>query len=258
MLGCVCPHPPLLVPEIGGAGRVAVSSTVDAMQHLAALLGPLDTVVVISPHTLGYADTFTVKTADVLRGDFSDFGCPTVGNVVPCDRELAAALLEMAKDEHAPILESVDDDALDHGVLVPLTFLAPQKLVSLSVVSSYEGHKALGALVRRCADHLGRRVLFLASGDLSHRLLPSAPSGFDPRGTVFDESVVELLERGDFAGLSELDRSLVAGAGECGLRSLIALGAFLGDDSRVNPQVLSYEGPYGVGYLVAAFGLEAA
>jgi aromatic ring-opening dioxygenase LigB subunit len=258
VLGCVCPHPPLLVPEIGGAGRTAVSATIAAMQRLATLLGPLDTIVVISPHTHGYGDAFTVKTAETLRGDFSDFGCPTVGRVIPCDRELADALLEEAQAEEGLVLESVDDAGLDHGILVPLTFLAPQQLVSLSVVSSYEAHKALGMLVRRCADALQRHVLFLASGDLSHRLIPSAPAGFDPRGTVFDMSVVELLERGDFAGLSTLDRGLVAAAGECGLRSLIALGAFLGEDAKTNPQVLSYEGPYGVGYLVGAFGSEAA
>lgn len=258
MLGCVCPHPPLLVPEIGGAGRTAVAATTAAMQRLATLLGPLDTVVVISPHTHGYSDTFTVKTAETLRGDFADFGCPTVGRELPCDLELTEALLRTAHDEAALQLDPVGDDRLDHGILVPLMFLTPRRLVALSVVSSYEAHKALGALVRRCADSVDREVLFLASGDLSHRLIPSAPAGFSPRGITFDTSVVELLERGDFDGLSRLDRGLVAEAGECGLRSLIALGACLGGDTHANPQVLSYEGPYGVGYLVGAFGLEAA
>jgi aromatic ring-opening dioxygenase LigB subunit len=257
MLGCVCPHPPLLVPEIGRDGRAAVSATIAAMQRLSDLLGPLDTVVAISPHTPGYGDAFTVKSAGTLHGDFAAFGCPTVGRELPCDLEFVDLLLESAH-LGGLLLESVDDDSLDHGVLVPLTFLAPQRLVSLSVASSYESHKALGSLVRRCADQLARPVLFLASGDLSHRLIPSAPAGFDPRGRVFDASIVELLEQGDFDGLSNLDRSLVAGAGECGLRSLIALGAYLGDDARTNPQVLNYEGPYGVGYLVGAFGLEAA
>ncbi len=258
MPGCVCPHPPLLVPEIGRDGRAAVSATIAAMQRLSTLLGPLDTVVAISPHTPGYGDAFTVKSAPALRGDFAAFGCPTVGREMPCDLEFVDTLLELAHGEGGLLLESVDDDSLDHGVLVPLTFLAPQRLVSLSIVNSYESHKALGSLVRRCADQLARPVLFLASGDLSHRLIPSAPAGFDRRGRVFDASIVELLEHGDFGGLSDLDRSLVSGAGECGLRSLIALGAYLGDDARTNPQVLNYEGPYGVGYLVGAFGLEAA
>ena len=44
------------------------------------------------------------------------------------------------------------------------------------------------------------------------------------------------------------------GAAECGLRSFVTLGGFLGKDATVDPQVLSYEGPFGVGYMVALFG----
>jgi len=63
---------------------------------------------------------------------------------------------------------------------------------------------------------------------------------------------------GDFTGLSAMDPILLEGAAECGLRSFITLGGFLGDDALVEPQVLSYEGPFGVGYMVAHFGRSAA
>ena len=126
--------------------------------------------------------------------------------------------------------------------------------MSLSIVNAYGEHRALGQLVRRCAEELGRETLFVASGDLSHRLIPSAPAGYDPRGRTFDELLLHAFEAGDFAALSHLDRGIVGGAGECGLRSFIALGGFLGDDARVDPHVYSYEGPFGVGYLVARFG----
>jgi AmmeMemoRadiSam system protein A len=50
----------------------------------------------------------------------------------------------------------------------------------------------------------------------------------------------------------DLDEDLINRAGECGLRSIvIMLGALDGLDVR--PEVLSYEGPFGVGYLVASF-----
>ena len=61
-----------------------------------------------------------------------------------------------------------DGDVLDWGVLVPLSFLRVRRIVSLSIVSAYGEHRALGQLVRRCAEELGRDTLFLASGDLSH------------------------------------------------------------------------------------------
>jgi AmmeMemoRadiSam system protein B len=258
MQGCVCPHPPILIPEIGRASRQAIAATVTAMERLADALGDQRTVVIISPHTPGYVDAHTVKTAPTLRGDFGAFGCPDVGSQIANDVELANAIVAAAHEQDTVVIEPESSGLLDHGVLVPMHFLHAASLVSLSVVDAYEDHRALGQLVRRCADDLGRDVVFAASADLSHRLTPSAPAGYDPQGSVFDRRVVELLSEGDFASLTLLDDKLIHAAGQCGLRSLVALGGFLGDEASRDPQILSYEGPFGVGYLVAGFGLAEA
>ena len=120
-------------------------------------------------------------------------------------------------------------------------------------MSAYGEHRTLGQLVRRCAEELGRDALLLASGDLSHALIHGAPAPYDPRGRLFDDEVVHVLLVGDFAALGRIDTILLEGAAECGLRSFIALGGFLGDDATVAPEILSYEGPFGVGYMVARF-----
>ena len=65
---------------------------------------------------------------------------------------------------------------------------------------------------------------------------------------------MQLLGAGDFVGLGRIDPILLEGAAECGLRSFMALGGFLGDDAVVEPEILSYEAPFGVGYMVARFG----
>jgi aromatic ring-opening dioxygenase LigB subunit len=254
MQGCICPHPPLLIPEIGGDALKAVAATVHGMETLAADVGQPETVVVVSPHTPGYADAHVVKIAPRLSGDFGSFGCPQAEFAFVNDGALVDLLLALAGGERDVTLRPGEDDLLDHGALVPLSFLRPGRVVSISIVNSYSSHRALGQLVRRCAEELGRDVLFLASGDLSHRLIPSAPAGYDPRGKTFDEMLLHAFEAGDFGALSTLDRGIISGAGECGLRSFIALGGFLGDDTLVDPHVYSYEGPFGVGYLVARFG----
>jgi aromatic ring-opening dioxygenase LigB subunit len=227
------------------------------MERLADAVGEPRTAIIISPHTPTYFDVFNVKTAPVLAGDFAAFGAPEVRRQLPNDLEFAQALLAAGKEHDLP-LEGSTDATLDHGIMVPLYFLRPQSLVSLSIVSDYAVHRRLGAAVRAVADQLRRNdLLFIASADLSHRLIRGAPAGYDERGAVFDRRVVELLTEGDFASLEALDVELVRRAGECGLRSLIALGGFLGDEAGRNPQVFSYEGPFGVGYLVAGFGLGA-
>ncbi len=251
--GCVCPHPPLLIPAVGGENRRQVQATVDAMERLAADVGPADLAIVISPHTPGYADAVAVRTPATLWGDFAAFRSPSVGVEIDNDVEFVQRLIERADGEADLDVEPLDDELLDHGVLVPLFFLSARRLVNLAVARPYELHARLGRLIRETVDELGRQALFVASGDLSHRLQPGAPAGYDPRGAQFDATVVDHFRRADLDGLRRLDPSLVQGAGECGLRSFIALGAYLGADAGP-ARVLSYEGPFGVGYAVAAFG----
>ncbi len=254
MQGCICPHPPLLIPEVGGSSIRRVAATKQALERLAELVGEPETAVVISPHTDGYGDAHVVRTAPRLHGDFGRFRRPEAAFSYDNDLPFAELLLALAGDSKKLRVVPDDGDVLDWGVLVPLSFLRVQRVVSLSIVSSYSEHRALGQLVRRCAEELGRDTLFLASGDLSHALTHDAPAPYDPRGKLFDDEVVRLMRSGDFVGLSMMDPILLEGAAECGLRSFITLGGFLGDDATADPKVLSYEGPFGVGYLVAHFG----
>jgi aromatic ring-opening dioxygenase LigB subunit len=97
---------------------------------------------------------------------------------------------------------------------------------------------------------LGRRAAFIASGDLSHRLKRGAPAGYYPRAHLFDEEVVEAIRNCATQRIVEIDQELRGAAGECGYRSmLVAIGAT--EDLDTNCEVISYEAPFGVGYLVA-------
>ena len=96
------------------------------------------------------------------------------------------------------------------------------------------------------------RVAWIASGDMSHRLKEDGPYGFDPSGPKFDEQFIKLLKIKDIQGILNLPERLVQEAGECGLRSFcMLLGALEASKVQWQPEILSYEGPFGVGYLVA-------
>jgi AmmeMemoRadiSam system protein A len=97
-----------------------------------------------------------------------------------------------------------------------------------------------------------RFAILIASGDLSHRLTPDAPYGYRPEGPVFDRLVIDALREREWKRIEGLDPDLIEEAGECGLRPLaILLGAARA--AGLDSQVLSYEGPFGVGYPVVAF-----
>lgn len=261
--GCVCPHPPLLVPDIGGRELAKVADSVAAMRELADIVGSLspDVLVVISPHSPLLSSSFAIKDADKLRGDFAQFGC-RVGLERPNDLELAKAIIRGSAERGVSVtpLPSGTSVALrkrgelDHGVLVPLYYLGERSqapLVSLSLsMLPYESHFALGELVADCCEELGRRAVFVASGDLSHRLIPGAPAGFSPRGKDFDAMIAEIVETGDFQRLIAIDEDLVEEAGECGFRSIHTMWGAL-HRYELSNRLLSYEGPFGVGYLVS-------
>ena len=46
--------------------------------------------------------------------------------------------------------------------------------------------------------NLGRRAVFVASGDLSHKLRDDGPYGFAPEGPEFDRQITEAMAEGDF------------------------------------------------------------
>lgn len=263
-LGIVAPHPPIMVPQVGGPDAEVTRASIDAMHGAARALRHFapETVVLMSPHAHAFRDAFIVRTASRLHGDLGQFGAPGVSHEGPGDPELAAAILAEAESAGIPAVademaRGLASGPLDHGVLVPMSFLDPGAEYPLVVTSlsflPYEQHRHFGEAIAAAADRIGRRVAFVASGDCSHRLVPQAPAGYSPRAHLFDEELVRLLGASDFAGLSDIDEELIDEAGECGLRSFITLGGFL-EGAETTGKVLAYEGPWGVGYLTAVFG----
>ncbi len=262
------PHPPLIVPSVGGGRISEVASTVQAMKSLARELAATspETLVVLTPHGNVFSDCITCLSEAVLYGDFKDFGSQTEGSTYNNDRELLVQIAKRSVNEGINFI-SVDLECaasnhlrgtLDHGVLVPMYYVEPAldyeiRLLPISTgfLSNLELY-TLGKIIQESAAVLDRRVAVIASGDMSHRLKDEGPYDYHPDGQAFDFKIKTLLEAGDAQGIYDLPVNLRDNAGECGYRSIvIMLGAL--DGLKFNSQVFSYEGPFGVGYLVAGF-----
>jgi AmmeMemoRadiSam system protein A len=260
-LGLITPHPPIMVPEVGHDRAEVTRSSIDAMRMAARLLERFDpeTIVIMSPHAPVLRDMFAVDTSAEFAGSLADFNAPSVDIRTAGDAQLAKAILQEASRSDVPAFDRTTVDALepgwlDHGVLVPMSFLDrrgrwPLVVLSLSFLP-YDAHTRFGHAIARAAASVGRRIAFVASGDASHRLTPDAPAGYAPRARDFDAEVARIVAADDFPALSDMDPDLVEAAGECGLRSWITLGGYL-EGREVATRVLSYEGPWGVGYLTA-------
>ncbi|HKS08913.1 MAG TPA: AmmeMemoRadiSam system protein A [Pyrinomonadaceae bacterium] len=252
----IAPHPPIMVPEVGRESIAAVRQSIEAMALLTerVIASGAETVILISPHAPLEMDSFVAYEGPEVYGDFANFHAPETSVSAPLDRELLAAITVSSRCENFRISTLPDTD-LDHGITVPLYFLLRNgwqgKVVALGYsFLSNDDHIRFGRCIKKAIDLLGRPVGFIASGDLSHRLAPHAPAGFNPSAHVFDETVVAALRANDPQAIVDIDFNLRKLAGECGFRSmLVAIGA--STSLPLACEVMNYEAPFGVGYLVA-------
>lgn len=262
VLGIIAAHPPIMVPEVGGSRADVTRETAEAMRVAAQLLERFEpeTVVVMSPHAPTARDAFVVHAEPSVVGDLGDFGAAQVRYEASTDTELARAIIDAAVQAAVPAFDRSslgggwEREPLDHGVLVPMSFLDPDGRYPVVVLSlsflPLGQHVEFGKAIARAAENVGRKVAFVASGDCSHRLSPEAPAGFSPRAREFDDELVRHVEANDLVGMTSLDPRLVSEAGECGLRSFATLGGFL-EWTDATSRVLTYEAPWGVGYMTA-------
>jgi MEMO1 family protein len=274
LVGCfVTPHPPIIVAEVGGPNLARVRDTVASMTRLSEEMAALrpDTVVVTSPHTPFARNQMGVSLAPEYRGSLAFFGASQVRVDTKGDVVLGQRIIDEALDRDVPVMVIGAQNGamdLDHGVMVPLAYLiqglaaSPQLVLTTFSYLPVDTHVGFGEAIAEASLRSPRRVVYLASGDLSHRLTKDAPAGYDPLGRVFDHQVRDRLAAGDWEGLLSMDRGLINAAGECGYRSLAVLAGVVDHAAhaglRVQPEVLSYEGPFGVGYLVARLAISPA
>ncbi len=202
VFGVISPHPPIIIPEIGGAETEKATKTISALETAAKRLTDAkpDKLIIISPHK-------------------------------------------------------------DHGYAVPLYYLARHlplstKLEQIRIIDpSYEYYFNLGKEYGTEIDQSDLRTAVIASADLSHVLKDDGPYGYNPAGPKLDETIVNAVREKDAQRLLDLDHALLEDGAECGLRSILfLLGVFVGKEYTT--EVLSYEGPFGVGYMVATFEIK--
>lgn len=253
----IAPHPPLLVPEVGGSRIEQVADSQHALREFSRRIvnANPETILVISPHSPLDPRAFTARSTRELAGDFREFYAPAVKLAFPNDLEMVDAIKPAAAAEGVELRLHERDYALDHGALAPLYYLheagwrGPIVVLGFTLQSN-EKHLAFGRAIATAAGSINRRTAVVASADLSHRLVVDGPYEYEPSAHLFDEQIVDAIARGDAKGVIDIDPDLRNRAGECGYRSIvIALGA-VGSNLR-DHEVLSYEGPFGVGYMVA-------
>ncbi|MCD4760880.1 AmmeMemoRadiSam system protein B [bacterium] len=255
---CFVPHSPVLIPEVGKENLDKLKETVQAYQQLEneIYVAKPDVLVVISPHANSRSgEFFTISQQPKLKINFKEFG--DLVTKLEFDNEIGLAYQVKESCEYNCPIMLIAEENLDYGSAVPLFYLS-QHLPDVKIVSigsadlPPEEHIKFGEFIRKQINLSDKRVAVIASGDLSHKLHKDSPAGYSERAQEFDQTVIKLLNEKKTDELIHLDPKLIADVGQCGLKSLLIL---LGVIKELNyqPEKLSYQAPFGIGYLVENF-----
>ena len=254
------PHPPLIVPAVGKGGEKQIQETTDAYEKVAdeiAKIAP-ETIIITSPHSTMYTDYFHISPGKGAKGSFARFNAPEVSFDEEYDDKLVDAINDIAYEaDFAAGTLGERDPELDHGTMVPLWFIRKKykggKIVRIGLSGlGLLDHYCFGQMIQKAVNDTGRRVVFVASGDLSHKLQEYGPYGYSKEGPVYDERIMDVAKHASFGEMFDFKDDFCEKAAECGHRSFVIMAGAL-DGKAVNATVYSHQDVTGVGYGIASF-----
>jgi 3,4-dihydroxyphenylacetate 2,3-dioxygenase len=229
----------------------------------------LDAVVINSCHLISTFPT-VVDGTPRHRGVLTAQEAPELIHGVPYDYpgdyELAARLIARGRaDGRQSVLANDVHYPLDYGTVMPMVcYLDPAQrlpMVPVSVCLSADLGEAFGwgRCLAEVARETPKRVGFVASGSVSHKLVRDPPRGPRPDDEALDHRFAELLAAGEYeklwAWLPEFAR---AAEPEMGGRHLaMMLGTILGSGERFVSTVHAYGPSSGSGnYVISLRAVE--
>jgi hypothetical protein len=218
----VCPHPPLLVPEVASGA----ASDLDELR--AACLAAIDGLAT-ADRVLVVGSAATDATYDGRTGgSFGPYGAPSVrigsgDAVLPLSLAMGGWLLDQSKAARV----SRTYRAVPVGA-------PPADCVQL-------GKELAGG---------NDRLALLVMGDGAPRRSEHSPVHLHPRAEIFDSTVAQAFAAADADVLAALDPDLATELQAAGRAPWQVLAGALGE---LHGELLYDAAPYGVGYFVAAF-----
>ncbi len=255
VFAAIVPHPPESIPGIGAIKDIEkVKKTLTAFEQLRVDLerAAPDTIVIISPHSELQPYSFVINSSPKLVGSFADFGLAKSFEYKN-DTEIANRIRQNCRIDD--ISAHLHQNPLDYGTLIPLYHLTKNidpKIVHLSFsLMSYQQHFRYGQIIESIVGKKNsKRIAIIASGELSHRLMLGAPAGFSPEGEIFDRAIIHHLGENNLLSIMNMHKEVVEEVAECGIRSIVILMGAIHEEKYAF-KLLSYEGPFGIGYLTA-------
>ncbi|WBQ07251.1 class III extradiol dioxygenase subunit B-like domain-containing protein [Kribbella sp. CA-293567] len=224
----VCPHPPLLIPEVAGGAAAELDDLRAACLAAVDQLAEADSVVIV-----GSGPATGTRYDAAAGGSFGLYGAHGVrvgtgDPVLPLSLAVGAWLIAQSKAANLPRFS-----------------------ITVAADETPAACLDLGRRLAHGPDHIGLLVM----GDGSPRRSEHSPVHLHPRAELFDTTVAAALDLGDTATLAALDPELAAELHVAG-RAPWQVLAGATSVARLRGHLGYHAAPYGVGYFVASWTLE--
>ena len=224
-----------------------------------------DVTVLLTPHHVHVEGHMAVVVSGGMHGVLEG-GASRVELRASVDRDLARDVQHAMEEAAVPVVgvsygandQTAAVTPMDWATQIPIHFMGGRNSPAVPIVMiapardvSWELHVTAGRAIAIAAADSGKRVALVASCDHGHAHDPKGPYGYSPASKIFDDRVVDLVERDALDELLAFEPALVAEAKADSFWQMLMLHGAIGDRWRAD--VLSYEAPTYFGMLCAAF-----
>ncbi|WP_378956522.1 hypothetical protein [Pelosinus sp. sgz500959] len=250
--GAIVPHAPTLLEDEMDHKS---SSVIKALQDIGVKMQEWGVEVVVAATTHWQnEEKFFIDNSPFHKTVTDYYGFRTAVEYDVAGHPQLAELLLKAGEKNLTFPNALKH-GVDHAITIPLHFMFPDKnipVIPLSVSGSplcaFRWGRTLGTTLR----NWGGKVLFLASGSLSHDLRCFMSGKMLEKHEQFDRQVLQLLSEGKGMDVFKIDQELIEMAKpEGAFRDLCMLLGVMG--SQTLGYVQAYEKLPGVGQGVVEF-----
>lgn len=253
----IVPHSPFLIDTIGKDNTKLLDKTNASICKISDIIKEkkIDTILLVSSHGDMQMNTFRVNESTDFAINFEYFGDFSSKKNIKGNPDLAHSIGDSVK--MGVDIEIIDKPDLNNSTGIPLYLLSGNNVDLKTVLiycsgASLKEHYNFGEKIRTKIKNSKENIMILSSANLSHGLDKKSPAGYSSRSAKFDNKVIESIKNNNFDQILDMEQDLIDEVGGNGIRSIIImLGIISGE--KYKPELLTYEYPFGVGYLSMNF-----
>jgi aromatic ring-opening dioxygenase LigB subunit len=270
----ILPHGFDLIPDLYPNSGEDWKKLIKAIEGVAKAIfeSKPDIIVIASPHNLRIDGYIGVINTEWYHGTWwNEEKTKSVEMKLSCAREFGLALYNEIKEANLPVV-SVNYGAadgefssmiLDWGTFIPLWFvnqiyiknkekIPPILLITPSREIPWEDLVEVGRLINKLSNDESKEVVFISSADHGHAHDEEGPYGYDPASKIYDDKVIQIIERDELHKLLDFTEVFIEHAKPDSLWQMLILHGII-EETYLRNEICIYECPTYYGMIVASF-----